>query len=97
MTESTARKRSRKERTGRVISDAMDKTIIVMLETRRRHPTYGKMVRHMKKLYAHDEKNEAGEGDLVRILETRPLSRSKRWRLVGIVERAVPAEPESKE
>ena len=77
----------RKERTGRVVSDAMDKTVVVVLETKRPHPVYGKMVSRMKKLYAHDEKDEAKTGDLVLIAETRPLSRMKRWRLVRIVER----------
>ena len=89
---------ARKRRTGRVVSDAMDKTIVVLLETRRRHPKYGKMVRYVKRLYAHDEKNEAKVGDFVRIVETRPLSRLKRWRLVEIIEHAeaAPAEEESK-
>ena len=86
-------KSMQKERTGRVVSDAMDKTIIVLLETRYRHPKYGKMLRRMKKLYAHDEKNEAKAGNMVRVVETRPLSRLKRWRLVEIVEHAS-VEPE---
>jgi small subunit ribosomal protein S17 len=75
----------RKEREGVVVSDAMDKTIVVRVERRFRHPTYGKEIRRFKKFYAHDEKNEAGPGDVVRIVETRPLSRLKRWRLVEIL------------
>ena len=75
----------RKERRGIVVSDAMNKTIVVEVERRERHPLYGKEVRHFKKFYAHDEKNSAKTGDHVRIVETRPLSRLKRWRLVEIV------------
>ena len=83
----------RKQRVGKVVSDAMDKTIVVVLETRRPHPDYGKMVRHVKKLYVHDEKNEAKAGDVVCIEETRPLSRLKRWRLIEILEHSeIPAE-----
>ncbi|MEI6217437.1 MAG: 30S ribosomal protein S17 [bacterium] len=98
MTVGNTLKSTCKKRTGRVVSDAMDKTIVVLLETRRRHPKYGKMVKYVKKLYAHDEKNEAKVGDVVQIFETRPLSRLKRWRLVEILEHAVPAltEEESK-
>lgn len=76
---------TRKERVGTVLSDAMTKTIVVELVTRKRHPQYGKVVTQKKKLYAHDEKEEASVGDLVRLVETRPLSRLKRWRLVEIV------------
>jgi len=82
---SDTEKSKRKERTGKVVSDAMDKTIVVLLETRYRHPKYGKMMRRLKKLYAHDEKNAAKAGNVVRVVETRPLSRLKRWRLVEIL------------
>ena len=78
---------SRKTRQGIVSSNAMDKTITVVVENRKRHPMYNKVVMTTKKLKAHDEKNEAGEGDLVEIMETRPLSATKRWRLVRIVEK----------
>ena len=78
---------TRKTRTGRVIGGGkMDKTVIVMVEFKRRHPMYGKEVKHRKKLYVHDEKNEAKTGDLVSIVETRPLSRLKRWRLLSVLE-----------
>lgn len=83
--ESTAR---RKVRQGVVVSDAREKTITVRVDAARPHPTYKKTVRRSTKLHAHDEGNEAGVGDLVRVVECRPLSRSKRWRLVEIVERA---------
>ena len=73
---------------GRVASDKMDKTIVVVTETRVPHPTYGKIVRKSTRFKAHDEKNEAKIGDIVRIMECRPISRDKRWRLVEIVERA---------
>jgi small subunit ribosomal protein S17 len=78
----------RKVRTGVVVSDAMDKTVVVRIDRAFRHPLYGKTVRRSKKLAAHDESNEAHVGDRVRVIETRPLSKSKRWRLVEIVERA---------
>jgi small subunit ribosomal protein S17 len=78
----------RKLRTGVVVSDAMDKTVVVKVERRTRHPMYGKSVRRTAKLHAHDEANEAKVGDLVRLMETRPLSATKRWRLVEILERA---------
>lgn len=78
----------RKERTGVVVSDAMNKTVVVQAERRIQHPVYGKFLRRSKKYYAHDEKNEAKKGDQVRIAETRPLSKTKRWRLVEIVARA---------
>ena len=71
-----------------VVSDAMDKTIVVRIATQMRHPLYGKIVRRSTKLTAHDEENTAHVGDLVRIMETRPLSKTKRWRLVEVVERA---------
>ena len=73
---------------GRVVSDKMQKTVVVALERRVPHPVYGKMVKRTSKVKAHDEQNSAKTGDLVRIAETRPLSKDKRWRLVEIVERA---------
>jgi small subunit ribosomal protein S17 len=78
----------RKIRTGVVVSDRMDKTVVVQIEGQRRHPLYGKTVRWTSKLKAHDEGNDAKLGDRVRVTETRPLSRSKRWRVMEIVERA---------
>lgn len=81
-------RRKRRLKQGRVVSDKMDKTIVVLSETRVAHPVYGKIVRKSVKFKAHDEKNEAKAGDTVRIAESRPLSRDKRWRLVEIVERA---------
>lgn len=78
----------RKERQGRVVSDKADKTITVRIDVTRRHPVYEKVVRQSSKLLAHDESNEAGEGDLVKIIETRPLSKTKRWRLVEVLEKA---------
>jgi small subunit ribosomal protein S17 len=79
---------SRKTRVGQVVSDKMEKTVVVSIERRVEHPVYGKMVRRTKKLKAHDEQNEAKTGDTVRIMETRPLSKDKRWRVVEIIERA---------
>ncbi len=79
---------ARKTRIGLVVSDKMEKTVVVSIERRVPHPVYGKMVRRSKKLKAHDEENSAKTGDTVRIMETRPLSKDKRWRLVEIVERA---------
>jgi small subunit ribosomal protein S17 len=73
---------------GLVVSDKMMKTVVVSIERRVQHPVYGKMVRRTKKLKAHDEQNEAKTGDTVRIMETRPLSKDKRWRVVEIIERA---------
>lgn len=78
----------RKIRVGRVVSDAMDKTVVVEVREATQHPTYGKIVRRSKRLKAHDENSEATNGDMVRIAETRPLSRTKRWRVVEIVEKA---------
>lgn len=78
----------RKERIGLVVSDKMDKSISVQIERKEKHPKYGKFVRRSKKFMTHDEKNEAKEGDVVRIMETRPLSKNKCWRLVEIIERA---------
>ncbi len=77
-----------KTRQGVVISDRADKTITVRIDIARRHPTYEKVVRRSRTLHAHDERNEAGEGDIVRVIETRPLSRTKRWRLVEVIEKA---------
>ena len=79
---------TRKTRTGLVVSDKMQKTVVVALERRVAHPVYGKMVKRTVKVKAHDEENTAKTGDLVRIAETRPLSKDKRWRLVEIVEKA---------
>lgn len=80
---------ARKVYRGTVVSDKMDKTITVMVETKKTHPLYGKRVKYSKKYTAHDEKNEAKIGDVVRIVETRPLSKTKRYRLVEIIEKAV--------
>jgi len=88
----TEARHSRKERTGVVVSDAMDKTVVVQAERRMAHPLYGKVIRSHKKYVAHDEKNEAHKGDRVRIAETRPLSKTKRWRLVEIVAKAAGSE-----
>jgi small subunit ribosomal protein S17 len=77
-----------KERQGIVVSNKGDKSITVRIDIARRHPTYEKIVRRSRTLHAHDEKNEAGEGDVVRVVETRPLSKTKRWRLVDVVEKA---------
>jgi small subunit ribosomal protein S17 len=79
---------TRKVRVGTVVSDSMDKTIVVSVETRMRHPLYGKIVKRSKKYTAHDEENQSHVGDVVRIMETRPMSKTKRWRLAEIVERA---------
>jgi small subunit ribosomal protein S17 len=78
----------RKWRTGRVVSDAMNKTVVVEVLDAAQHRTYGKIVRRTKRLKAHDEDNSAGVGDMVRLAETRPYSKSKRWRIVEIVEKA---------
>ena len=78
----------RKERTGIVASNKMDKSIVVAVERREKHPMYGKFVKKTSKFVAHDEKNECNEGDTVRIMETKPMSKRKNWRLVEIVERA---------
>ena len=78
----------RKERTGVVTSNKMDKSITVAIKWKEKHPIYGKFVNKTKKYHAHDEKNECGFGDTVKIMETRPLSKTKRWRLVQIIERA---------
>ena len=78
----------RKVRQGIVVSDANDKTIVIAVQERKPHPVYGKMITSTKKYHAHDENNEAGIGDTVQIMETRPLSKMKRWRLYKIVEKA---------
>ncbi len=78
----------RKTRTGKVVSDKMDKTIVVTIEDHVKHPLYGKIVKKTVKFKAHDEKNESATGDTVKIMETRPLSKDKRWRLVEIIEKA---------
>lgn len=78
----------RKERTGRVVSDKMEKSIVVTIERKIKHPFYGKFLKRSTRLVAHDETNSAGIGDVVRIMETRPLSKTKRWRLVEIIEKA---------
>lgn len=83
-----AERTRRKTKVGTVVSDRMEKTIVVNVERRFAHPLYGKQVTRHKQYYAHDEKNEARSGDVVRISETRPLSKQKRWRLVEIVRRA---------
>jgi small subunit ribosomal protein S17 len=79
---------ARKMRTGTVVSDKMQKTVVVAIQRRVAHPVYGKMVTRTKRVKAHDEENSAKTGDTVRIMETRPLSKDKRWRVVDIVERA---------
>ena len=78
----------RKTRQGVVISNKMDKTIVIASKFKEKHPMYGKIVQHTKKYHVHDEKNEANIGDTVLIMETRPLSKTKRWRLVQIIEKA---------
>ena len=78
----------RKTRVGKVVSNKMDKTIVVAVENHVKHPLYGKIVKKTYKLKAHDENNEGGIGDTVKVMETRPLSKDKRWRLVNIIEKA---------
>ena len=85
----TEGRNQRKVYQGRVVSDKMDKTITVVVETKKNHPIYGKRMKYSKKYKAHDENNEAKIGDLVKIMETRPLSATKRFRLVEVVEKAV--------
>ena len=84
----TATRKRRKVRDGLVVSDKMDKTVVVVVEDRVKHPLYGKVMRSTTKVKAHDEENTAGVGDRVLLMETRPLSATKRWRLVSIVEKA---------
>ncbi len=86
-------RRRRKERIGRVVSAKMTRTIVVRVERRFAHPRFKKVVRAYKKFYAHDEQSQAREGDLVRIVESRPISRLKRWRLVEVLERAAADQP----
>ena len=78
----------RKVRVGMVVSDKMDKTIVVAIEDNVKHPVYGKIIKRTLKVHAHDESNECGVGDKVRIMETRPLSKTKRWRVVEVIEKA---------
>ena len=78
----------RKERVGVVVSDKMDKTVVIEIRERVKHPLYGKIMNRTAKLKVHDENNECGVGDTIRVMETRPLSKDKRWRLVEIVEKA---------
>ena len=78
----------RKTRVGKVVSDKMDKTIVVAVETNVKHPLYKKIMKRTTKFKAHDEKNECGIGDKVKIMETRPISKDKRWRLVDVIEKA---------
>ena len=84
----TENRDTRKIRVGKVVSDKMDKTIVVAIEDNVRHPKYGKIIKRTVKIHAHDAKNECGVGDKVMVMETRPLSKTKRWRLVEIVEKA---------
>lgn len=85
---STIERKTRKSRIGVVTSDKMDKTITVSVERKVKHPIYGKFLKKTTKFHAHDETNQCGVGDTVRIMETRPLSKTKRWRLVEVVEKA---------
>ena len=78
----------RKTRTGVVVSDKMDKTIVVLIKRKTKHPLYGKIINRSKKFKAHDEENVCGVGDKVEIMETRPISKDKRWRLVNVIEKA---------
>ena len=87
MAEQVQERGVRKERVGVVVSNKMDKTIVVQVETRKAHPLYRKVVKEYVKFYSHDEENAANIGDKVRIVETRPLSKKKRWRLVEVVEK----------
>ena len=84
----TETRQLRKVKVGKVVSDKMDKTIVVAIEDNVRHAKYGKIIKRTVKIHAHDEKNECGVGDKVAVMETRPLSKTKRWRLVEIVEKA---------
>ncbi len=88
MSEQTLSRSARKVREGVVVSDKMDKTVVVRLESRVKHPLYGKVLTKSQRINAHDEENSAGVGDRVRVMETRPLSATKRWRLIEIVEKA---------
>ncbi len=86
--QSTTERSARKERIGTVVSNKMDKSVLVAIKRQIKHPIYGKFIKRTTKLMVHDEQNDAGEGDTVRIMETRPISKNKRWRLVEVVERA---------
>lgn len=89
MSEVTTEERTlRKTRVGKVISTSMDKTVVVAIEDNVKHPMYGKIVKRTKKLHAHDEENHCSVGDVVEVMETRPLSKTKRWRVVTIIEKA---------
>lgn len=88
MAEQTNTRNSRKELVGRVVSNKMEKSIVVNVERRQRHPIYGKFMTRSSRFTVHDENQECNEGDLVHVMETRPISKSKRWRLVKILERA---------
>ena len=84
----TVERNLRKVRVGKVVSDKMDKTVVVAIEDHVKHPLIGKIVKKTYKLKAHDEQNECGIGDTVRVMETRPLSKTKRWRVVNVIEKA---------
>ena len=84
----TEERNLRKVRVGRVVSDKMNKTVVVAIEDNVKHPVYGKIIKHTLKIHAHDENNECNIGDKVSVMETRPLSKTKRWRLVSIIEKA---------
>ena len=84
----TEERNLRKVRVGMVVSDKMDKTVVVAIEDNVKHPVYGKIIKRTLKVHAHDESNQCGIGDKVRIMETRPLSKTKRWRVVTIIEKA---------
>lgn len=86
--------RKRKVRTGKVVSDKMDKTVVVLVETLRRHPLYKKVIRHTSRFKVHDETNACKVGDIVKIVETRPVSKDKRWRVVEVIRRKEIAEVE---
>ena len=88
MSEQTQQRNTRKTREGLIVSDKMDKTVVVAVEDRVKHALYGKVLRRTSKLKAHDEQNECGIGDRVLIMETRPLSATKRWRLIEVLEKA---------
>jgi len=88
VSQETSERAQRKVRTGLVVSDSMDKTVVVQVEATVRHPLYNKIYRRNSKLHAHDEQNDAHVGDRVRVMETRPLSKTKRWRVIEVLERA---------
>ena len=84
----TETRKARKVRVGKVVSDKMDKTIVVAIEDNVRHPKYGKIIKRTVKIHVHDENNTCGVGDKVSVMETRPLSKTKRWRLIEVIEKA---------